>query len=94
MIPSDITPRIGRIRVIYNNAWKSLSGPNATDVVEGQAIDIPMEIASKLVGIEDEVISDPDQTQTIMYDLLGRRIIGKPAPGIYIVNGKKMYITR
>lgn len=94
VIPSDITPRIGRIRVIYNNAWKSLSGPNATDVVEGQAIDIPMEIASKLVGIEDEVISDSDQTQTIMYDLLGRRIIGKPAPGIYIVNGKKMYITR
>ncbi|MBR3389996.1 MAG: hypothetical protein IKG83_05730 [Prevotella sp.] len=40
--------------------------------------------------IETEVQSP--QKDDVVYDLQGRRITGKPVPGIYIVNGKKVVI--
>ena len=91
-VPSGSGPRKVRIRVIYQNAWKSLSGPDATDITEGQAIDIPVDIVAA-AGIADGLAPDPTDTGTpVIHDLLGRRIKGTPAPGIYIVNGKKTLI--
>ena len=93
MVPGGATPCIGRIRVIYQNAWAALSGPNATDIKEGQAIDIPLNIVEATDAI-DEVPLMPNygDDASVIYDIMGRRITGKPLPGIYIVNGKKTYI--
>ena len=91
--PADLTPRIGRIRVIYQNAWKTLSGPDATDIFEGQALDIPLTIVEETGAIDGvPEMSVSGNEKTVIYDLLGRRITGQPVPSIYIVNGQKIYI--
>lgn len=91
-VPSGIRPRKARIRVIYQNAWKSLSGPDATDIFEGQAIDIPVDIVAP-ASIADGLPADPGLgTTPAIFDLMGRRIKGNPAPGIYIINGRKVLI--
>ncbi|MBO5933592.1 MAG: hypothetical protein J6Q19_07735 [Bacteroidaceae bacterium] len=33
-----------------------------------------------------------DSSETVIYDLLGRRVNGKVNSGIYIINGKKVVI--
>ncbi|MDE7412017.1 MAG: hypothetical protein K2M94_08265, partial [Paramuribaculum sp.] len=91
-VPETVYPGKGRIRVIYDNAWRTLSGPNATNILEGQAIDIPLEIVKPMSEID---MIDADNTRTTMqgtYDLCGRRIYGTPAPGIYIIDGQKVYV--
>ena len=82
---------MARIRVIYQNAWISLSGPNASNIYEGQAIDIPITVVDGLSGIDD-LMADPAAKRLGTYDLLGRRITGRPAPGIYIIDGKKVLV--
>ena len=90
-IPADATNEVARIRVIYQNAWISLSGPNASNIYEGQAIDIPITVVDGLSGIDD-LMADPAAKRLGTYDLLGRRITGRPAPGIYIIDGKKVLV--
>ncbi len=95
-VPSDVKPGIGRIRVIYQNAWKTLSGPNATDIYEGQAIDIPLDVVAAEVDPPYDAIdvigTDETAAPKGIYDLLGRRITGTPAPGFYIIDGRKVFI--
>lgn len=91
-VPYSITPGIGRLRIIYNNAWKTLSGPNATNIFEGQAIDIPLEVVSELQSIETILPDMPDHYRQGVYDILGRPIKGSPTPGFYIINGKKTFV--
>ena len=91
-VPSGMKPHIGRIRVIYQNAWKQLSGPDATGISEGQAIDIPVAIESQLSSIELPGFDSAEPANTEIYDLFGRRILGNPAPGIYIINGQKVLV--
>lgn len=91
-VPAGMKPHIGRIRVVYQNAWNTLSGPDATNINEGQAIDIPMQIESQVSGIGEIATDNGDENTPAIYDLLGRRIKGNPAPGIYIINGKKVLI--
>ncbi len=90
-VPATVKPGIGRIRVIYQNAWMGHSGPNATDIYEGQAIDIPLDVVAGLSAI-DEILTDEEAAAKGVYDLMGRRIFGKPSPGIYIMDGKKVYV--
>ena len=40
----------------------------------------------------DEVEGEDGMVKTI-YDLQGRKLVKVTSPGIYIVNGKKVYIT-
>lgn len=91
-VPADATPGPGRLRVIYQNAWLDLTGPNMSNVTEGQAIDIPLQVVSAIQGIEDIYIDGIGAGRKGVYDLFGRRVIGKPLPGFYIVDGKKMFI--
>ncbi|MCM1477379.1 MAG: DUF4981 domain-containing protein [Bacteroides sp.] len=89
-VPKGLSPRIGRIRIIYQNAWGLLSGPDATDISEGQAIDIPVEITEGVSAIEN---IGTDSRDTRIYDLLGRPVSGTPQPGrIYIIGGRKVLI--
>ncbi|MDE6489496.1 MAG: DUF4981 domain-containing protein, partial [Paramuribaculum sp.] len=46
-IPADNTSGRGRLRIIYQNAWTALSGPNAKDVKEGVAYDIEFEVLDR-----------------------------------------------
>lgn len=89
-VPAACKASKTRIRVIYQNAWNALSSPNGP-VKEGQAIDIPLEIVSAPTSITD-IIDNAMNQPVIIYDMLGRRIHGTPAPGFYIVNGKKVFI--
>lgn len=43
-IPSDAKNAKARIRVIYQNAWTALAGPNSYNILEGVAYDIPVNI--------------------------------------------------
>ena len=43
-------------------------------------------------GVSDEV-TDKDGKVKVIYDLAGRRLVRVTSPGIYIVDGKKVYIT-
>lgn len=38
------------------------------------------------------IISTPEETETVIYNLQGVRVQGTPSPGLYIVNGKKTYL--
>ena len=42
-------------------------------------------------GIADTVVTTPERQRTVIYDLSGRRV-SKATKGIYIMNGKKVYI--
>ncbi len=90
-VPADLSTRTGRIRIIYQNAWKPLSGPNASDIYEGQAIDIPILIDNS-AGITE--VTTPAKANDEIFDLQGRRLNRKPtSPGIYIINGRKIAVT-
>ncbi len=47
---------------------------------------------STLLSLEETKTDNGDNGEPIIYDLQGRHITGKPAPGIYIINGKKAVI--
>lgn len=91
-VPRDARIRNVRIRIIYQNAWIPLTGPNAKDIYEGQAIDIPVEITLGTGVIDHIGVGDSSGTAPVIYDLQGRRVKGNPAPGIYIIDGKKVLI--
>ena len=42
--------------------------------------------------VSDEVKGDSGNVKTV-YDLQGRRLVKVTSPGIYIVDGKKVYVT-
>lgn len=48
--------------------------------------------AKNVDGIETIISNGPKAADNVIYDLQGRRIYGKPANGIYIMNGKKVYV--
>ncbi len=91
IVPEGLTTRKGRIRVIYQNAWKTISGPNATEIWEGQALDIPLMVQepNSLDRVEEPQTTAPEG----IYDLQGRRLNSITVPGIYIIDGKKTIVT-
>jgi hypothetical protein len=88
-VPTDASQGINYLRVIYNHVDKKLNSPMAKGLL-GQAIDIPLADASVPNGIV-EVTTDNNQPINGIYDLQGRKLTEITAPGIYIVNGKKIY---
>ena len=44
-----------------------------------------------ITGI-DEIVTDESAMQYIIYHDLNGRVVEKPSKGIYIINGKKVYI--
>ncbi|MDE6462718.1 MAG: DUF4981 domain-containing protein [Muribaculaceae bacterium] len=90
-IDPSLTARTGRLRVIYQNAWKTLSSANASDIYEGLALDIVVKIV-ETNGISEAETNLPANGKEIIYDLQGRRLNAATRPGIYIINGRKVAI--
>ena len=70
------------------------------DEGEGYSVNSPITATYTLKGTSgiDKVEADGVDTPATIYDLFGRRIkeadVNKLDPGIYIVNGKKVFVTR
>lgn len=65
-VPKNATQATGRIRVIYQNAWRTLSGPDEQNILEGAAYDIPVHIDGPENPIpdisDDQIYFVPDGT--------------------------------
>lgn len=66
-LPVNIPGGHARIRVIYQNAWRGLSGPNEQNIHEGIAYDIPMEVSpyegnSQSTTLPERIDGHPDGT--------------------------------
>lgn len=71
------------IRIIYNNAWKAVPTANATNIFEGIAYDIPVQVISS--SAINEVIGNQEESEAVYYDMRGIRVNpDKLAPGLYI----------
>lgn len=92
-VPGNIVPGRGRLRVIYQNAWKGLPEANERNIEEGVSYDIPIEIVD-LSGIEDVAMPVPNAIHGGVYDLQGRRLGSASGlrPGVYIIDGRKVYM--
>ena len=67
VLPINMHGGHARIRVIYQNAWKDLSDPNAQNIHEGVAYDIPMIISTfegedKPTTLPERIEGHPDGT--------------------------------
>ncbi len=66
-VPVEAIDSPGRIRIIYQNAWKESTGSDGKDIVEGQAIDIPLQISASSISsdpttLPETLIDTPDGT--------------------------------
>jgi hypothetical protein len=91
-IPADAADGHTRIRVIYQNAWKDLSGPNAQDIYEGMAYDIPVYVVGSSNEIVEISLDGKHNLSNGIFDLQGRKLNRATVPGIYIINGKKTFV--
>ena len=53
----------------------------------GQIVDVILEVA-----VSDGIVNVNESNETTIYDLTGRKIERISDKGIYIINGKKMYV--
>lgn len=44
-VPASASGKTGRLRIIYHNAWRDLSGPNEQNILDGIAYDIPLSVS-------------------------------------------------
>ncbi len=50
-------------------------------------------LLKNLAGVADAVTDEDGEADAPLYDLLGRRVAGRPAPGLYIRGSRKILIT-
>ena len=77
------------IRLIYENAWADFPAYNYKNVLQGCAYDINVHPHFEQSSITD--VNFPEQGPKDIYDLLGRKV-SKPGRGLYIVNGRKVFL--
>jgi len=83
-VPEDAAIGESRIRVIYQNAWRGLSGANAQNVEDGMAYDIPVVVksATAITAPVAGVAEGPVE----YFNLQGIKVTkGNLVPGVYIV---------
>ena len=76
----------GYVKMGANKAYLKISGSDATNVAAYSFI-----FGGNTTSL-DEVKSEDGKLKTV-YDLQGRKLVKVTSPGIYIVDGKKVYIT-
>ena len=76
----------------------SLGGPYAMDEVKKHTNKIENAARCRVDGYGGdttgigEAVGDKRDGDNRMFDMMGRRVYGKPAPGLYIVNGRKIIV--
>ncbi len=80
----------GSVKVFLNNAYKAYLPASAVPAAANGAANFSFRFGDGTTGVE-EVKSENGSVKTI-YDLQGRKLERIVAPGIYIVNGKKMLV--
>lgn len=97
-VAGDIMLYQGYQMVIFygNNSWSYTRLGKIDDIsnlqswLGGGNVDVALSL-NKYAGIDNVVVDE--NTEEKVYDLMGRPVINRPlAPGIYIVNGKKVAI--
>lgn len=93
-LPYEITVsenhKPGDLIVVRAMIDKGANGAYGQGIEEGGCLDILFQVAEVETGI-DEVKDENGNVKTI-FDLTGRRVESISAPGIYIVNGKKLLV--
>ena len=80
----------GSVKVFLNNAYKAYLPASAVPAAAQGAANFSFRFGEGTTGI-DEITENRVQS-TVIYDLTGRRVEAITAPGIYIVNGKKVLV--
>ena len=83
-LPANLPGGHARLRVIYQNAWRPISGPNLQDIFEGVAYDIPMEItpyegSDELTTIPGAITGHPEGTVHPDGNAFVKRIVSSSA---------------
>ena len=76
-----------RCYITVEDMREALNNANMNPAKEGGAFLFD----GNATGIQSVAV-EKEQKGRVVYDLQGRRVTGKPTPGIYIVNGKKVVI--
>lgn len=97
--PSFTAPEEGTYRIRFKMDWNSIdaggqvaadgtcTGANGILANGGQIVDATLVVAGEMDGIDNIEINE---NANEIYDLMGRKVVGTPATGIYIQNGKKV----
>lgn len=80
----------GSVNVFLNNAYKAYLPASAVPAVAQGAANFSFRFGEGTTGIEQ--ITENGEQSTVIYDLTGRRVEEITAPGVYIVNGKKVLV--
>ena len=80
----------GTVSVFKNNAYKAYLPASAVPATANNAASFSFRFGEGTTGVE-EVKTENGNVKAI-YDLTGRRVEAITAPGIYIVNGKKVLV--
>ena len=105
-LPVGLPGGHARLRVIYQNAWRKLSGPNEQNILEGVAYDIPMIISTfepdgELTTLPGHIDGQPDGTVHPEGNAYVKRIVSTGAqsnidvrwdsqPGFYTLIGEEI----
>ena len=87
---TDVSTSGGTKKVFLNNASKAYLPASAVPAAAQGAANFSFRFGEGTTGVE-EVKTENGNVKTV-YDLTGRRVEAITAPGIYIVNGKKVLV--
>ncbi|MDE7473397.1 MAG: hypothetical protein K2M68_07430 [Muribaculaceae bacterium] len=92
LIGSEINWTMGYHTVRMMNMPETATAVGVQTVYTGGNAEHRSETVWTLVSSAGIDAITADDSEQVIYDLMGRRIVGKPGQGIYIVNGKKTVI--
>ena len=80
----------GNMNVFLNNAGKAYLPASAVPAAANNAASFSFRFGEGTTGVEE--VKTENGNVKVIYDLTGRRVEAITAPGIYIVNGKKVLV--
>ena len=86
----NLSSASGSVSIFLNNAGKAYLPASAVPAAAQGAANFSFRFGEGTTGVE-EVKTENGNVKTV-YDLTGRRVEAITAPGIYIVNGKKVLV--